>query len=82
MNIQLIEGRFNSGDALKMITEIIHVNIRFHENKIKEQVTEKEMKTHINQIQELQKKLFEVGDLIKYGESNLYLKSSIEILST
>ena len=81
MNIQLIEGQFSSREALKIITEIIHVNIRFHENKIKEQVNEKDMKTHENQIKELQKKLFEVGNLIKYSESNLNLKSSIEILS-
>ena len=81
MNIQLIEGQFSSRDALKIITEIIHVNIRFHENKIKDHTNEKDMKTHENQIKEMQKKLFEVGSLIKYNESNLNLKSSIEIIS-
>lgn len=82
MNIQLIEGQFSSIDALKIITEIIHVNIRFHENKIEEHANEKDLKTRENQIKQLQKKLFEVGDLIKYNENNVNLKSSIEIIQT
>lgn len=79
MNIQLIEGLYNGKDALKVITEIIHVNIKFHENKIKEQYNEADLKYHENQIKKLQKSLFEVGDLIKYNNNGLSLKSSIEI---
>ena len=79
MDIQLIDGQFSEKDALKILTEIIHVNIRFHENKIKEQPSQNDINHHENQIKQLQKNLFEVSDLIRYSNKSINLKSSIGI---
>ncbi len=43
MNIQLIQGEFNSNDALELITQLIHVKIKYHENKINANATEEDI---------------------------------------
>jgi len=64
MNIQLIEGEFNSNDALELITRMIHVKIKYHESKINTTGNEEDMKRRENKIIKLQKDLFELRNNI------------------
>lgn len=59
MNIQLIQGEFNSNDALELITQLIHVKIKYHENKINANATEEDIKQRESKIKRLQKELYD-----------------------
>lgn len=70
MNIQLIQGEFNSGDAMELITQMVHVKIKYHENKINSNSNEEDIKTREVKIKRLQKELFELRKTI-YSKSHM-----------
>jgi len=57
ISIQLIQGTFNSKEVVEIITEMIHVKIKFHENKISKSSNEEDMKYRETKIKNLQKEL-------------------------
>ncbi len=79
MNIQLIEGEFKSSEALELITQMIHVKIKFHENKIAKNATEEDVKGRETKIKRLQKDLFEVRNNIASTNKSVKLKAIINI---
>jgi len=79
MTIQLIEGNFNSSDALEIITQMIHVKIKFHEGKINNTSSEEDIKMREKRIKELQKDLFEVRKHIEQQGSALNLHAEITL---
>ncbi|PWK80171.1 hypothetical protein LX99_00635 [Mucilaginibacter oryzae] len=79
MDIQLIEGHFSSADALDLLTQMIHVKIRFHENKISGQCTEEDIKSRERRIKQLQKDLFNIRELIGGKGGPVELKSVVAI---
>ena len=79
MNIKLIEGSYSSKDALELLTEIIHVKIRFQENKISGQCSEENIKSRENRIKYLQKSLFDAREFVERKGSNISLKFIIEV---
>lgn len=79
MNIQLMQGHFSKSDALDLITELIHVKIRFHENKIKSSSNEEDAKMRETKIKRLQKSLFDFKNQLKGQESLVSIHSLIEI---
>jgi hypothetical protein len=68
MNIQLLQGEFNSKDAMDLITQMIHIKIKYHEHKIDNNSPEEEIKFRESKIKRLQKELFEFKN--KYGQKN------------
>jgi len=81
MQIQLIEGEFKSSDALDLITQMIHIKIRFHENKISKGETEEDSKAKESKIIKLQKDLFEVRNNINSATKKIKLNAIINIES-
>jgi len=79
MNIQLIQGEFNSKDALELITQMIHAKIKYHENKIGISCTEEDMKSRESRIKVLQKELYELRSYIDRKRGNLKLEAFIKI---
>lgn len=79
MNIQLIEGEFSATEALDLITQMIHVKIKYHENKINTNTSEEGIKARENKIKRLQKELYELRNQINATDKNLKLKASIQI---
>jgi len=79
MNIQLIEGEFKSSEALELITQMIHVKIKFHENKIAKNATEEDVKGRETKIKRLQKDLFEVRNNIVSTTKSVKLNAIINI---
>ncbi len=79
MNIQLIHGHFSKADSLDLITQMIHVKIRYHENKIKASSNEEDTKMRETKIKRLQKDLFDLKKLLDSNNDIVSITSQIEI---
>jgi peptidoglycan hydrolase CwlO-like protein len=79
MNIQLIQGEFNSNDAMELITQMVHVKIKYHENKINSNSTEEDIKNREAKIKRLQKELFELRKTIHSKTNILKVEAIIKI---
>lgn len=58
MELQLINGEFVSADALDLLTQMIHVKIKYHEKMISRNSNEEDIKYRETKIKHLQKELF------------------------
>ena len=76
MNIQLIQGDFNAKEGLDLITQMIQIKIKYHENKIATHSSEEDIKFRESKIKKLHKELF---DLRTYADQ---LNGSIKIDAT
>jgi hypothetical protein len=79
MNIQLIKGSFDVKEATDIITQMIHVKIKFHENKISNMSNEEDIKFREGRIKQLQKDLYEAVNYFKEMKNKVELFSEIEI---
>jgi cytochrome c biogenesis protein ResB len=79
MNIQLIDGLFEGSDAIEIITKMIHVKIKFHEDKIKDTSNEEDVKTREAKIKYLQKQLYELRKQMIDVNEMFQLSSQIDI---
>lgn len=79
MNIQLIQGIFNSSDTIELLTQMIQTKIRYHENKISEQSTEEDIKYRETKIKMLQKELYLLRDFISKNQKELSIQATITI---
>ena len=55
MTIQLIQGQFSANEAIEIITKMVHVKIKFHEDKIHSNANEEDIKMRERRIKQLQK---------------------------
>ena len=78
MNLQLIQGQFNSKEAIDIIAQMIHVKIKFHENKINSGSSEEDIKYRESKIKKLQKDLYEFRKFAEHGHDVLSIQSTIE----
>ncbi len=79
MNIQLLEGEFMSNDAIDLITQMIQVKIKFHENKINKSELEEDMKARETKIKRLQNNLLELRNSMSKLSNGVRLSSIIQI---
>ena len=79
MNIQLIQGEFSPSDALDIITQMIHIKIKYHENKINRDSDEADIKSRENKIKNLQKELFDVRNFISSKNERVKIESVIKL---
>jgi len=77
MNIQLIEGQFNTKEALNLITQMIHVKIKYHENKINNNSSEEDVKYRETKIKNLQKELFELKYYLDNSGNSVQLEANV-----
>ena len=80
MKIQLIKGTFDAKEATDIITQMIHVKIKFHESKISNLSNEEDIKFREGRIKQLQKELYEAVKYFKETKNTIYLSSDIEII--
>lgn len=64
MEIQLLKGNFTQSEALDILTQLIHVKIKFHENKIEKSDNEEDIKMRENRIKKLLQDLYEAKQVI------------------
>jgi hypothetical protein len=79
MILSLIKGNFTHKEAMELITELIHVKIKFHENKIKLADQEEDIKMREKRIKQLQKELYEVKNYIDRKKGNISLFGEISL---
>ncbi|MDN3655350.1 hypothetical protein QWZ08_06930 [Ferruginibacter paludis] len=80
MTIQLIQGQFNANEAIDIITKMIHVKIKYHENKIAGNSNEEDIKNRETKIKHLQKELFEARKGILLKKENVGIDATINII--
>ena len=56
-SFKLIQGKFSANDAVDIITQLVQVKIKFHENKITNTSNEEDSKLEEKRIKELQNEL-------------------------
>lgn len=64
MDIQLLKGNFSQSEALDILTQLIHVKIKFHESKIEKSDNEEDIKMRENRIKQLLQDFYEAKQLI------------------
>jgi len=79
MDIKLIQGEFNSNDALELIAQMIHVKIKYHENKICSISNEEDIKLWESKIKRLQQELFDLKSIKELKEGIINLEAVIKI---
>ncbi len=73
----LIQGKFNPKDALDIITQMVHVKIKYHEGKINNTNNEEDNKFREAKIKQLQRDLFEIRKYIENGGTKINIQSEI-----
>lgn len=79
MVIQLMQGQFNANEAIDIITQMIHVKIKYHENKISGNSNEEDIKNRETKIKLLQKELFEARKEMLSKKDSLRIDATINI---
>ena len=79
MKVQIIQGNFDAKDALDILTKMIHVKIKFQEDKINNASGEEEIKMRENRIIKLQRDLFDIRKHIESQGMKIAIQSSITI---
>lgn len=64
MNIQLLKGNFTQSEALDILTQLVHVKIKFHESKIEKSDNEEDIKMRENRIKKILQDFYEAKQLI------------------
>ena len=79
MNIQLIQGQFNAKDAISIFSQMIHVKIRYHEDKIDSSSNEEDIKFRETKIKRLQKDLSEARTYVDSQAGKVIVQSDIHL---
>jgi hypothetical protein len=79
MNLQLIQGEFNSTDAIELIAQMVQIKIKYHENKINSNSNEEDIKIKESKIKHLQKELFELRKTINSKNNTVKVEAIIKI---
>ena len=79
MNLQLLQGQFSPREAIDIITKMVHIKIKFHEDKILSHANEEDIKMREKRIRQLQKELYEVRNFITDKKAKIVLESVLEI---
>lgn len=79
MNIQLIDGAFDTKEGLELITQMLHIKIKYCENKISNSTAEEDIKARETKIKRLQKELFELREFVGNSKNNLVVNAVINI---
>ena len=79
MVIQLMQGQFKANEAIDIITQMIHVKIKYHENKIAGNSNEEDIKNRERKIKLLQKELFEARKAMLSKKESLNIDATIHI---
>lgn len=79
MKIELINDDFEPKEALEILTKLIHVKIKFQEDKINESSSEEDINMRETRIKRLQKKLFEIRQHIDSQNGQITIQSSITL---
>lgn len=79
MHIHIIQGNFDAKDALEIVSQMIHVKIKYHEGKISHNSNEEDIKFREAKIKTLQRDLFDIRKFIENGGGQINIQSEIHL---
>jgi len=79
LDIRLLHGTFSTDDALELITQMIHIKIKYHEERIDQDSSEEDIKSRESKIKQLQKDLFELREGMAAHRKTVKLDAVIHI---
>lgn len=77
--MELIKGTYGNNDALRIISDLIEVKIKYHTEKISQSDTEEDVKMRESRIKELQKDLSSIKQYLTSFDDILSIKAQIHI---
>ena len=77
--MQLIRGQFSAQDSIQLLTELVHIKIKYHESKIVSNSSEEDVKMREKRITTLQKDLFELRKAIQSNSGPVSIDSVLTI---
>lgn len=81
MNISLINGSFDKQEAYDILSQMIHVKIKYHELKITNSHNVEDIKMREKRIKELQKSLQEIRQFIQSQAQKITMRCNLELLN-
>ena len=81
MNIQLIHGQFSAKDAIEIISQMVHIKIKFQEDKIHYSSSEEEIKMRETRIKQLQSDLSNMRKFVEQNGVTINIESEIKLFS-
>ncbi|MGM9507037.1 hypothetical protein ACS5NO_04905 [Larkinella sp. GY13] len=79
MEMQLIQGQFSAQDSIQLLTEMVHVKIKYHESKIGSNSSEEDVKMREKRIKTLQKDLSDLRQAIQSSRGPVSIDSVLTI---
>lgn len=79
MKIELLNGQFNSKDALELITEMMNLKIKYHENRIVNSNNEEDIKFRELKIKNIQHQLYEIRNNMRGKNCDVTLNSVVNL---
>jgi hypothetical protein len=79
MELHLIDGQFDTAEAIEIIGQLIQVKIKYHENKINSSHNEEDVKMRERKIKTLQKEFAASREYIQKQTNNLSINSVITL---
>lgn len=76
---QILRGTFSKEEALGLLTKMVDVKIKHHENKIQHSDNEEDIKMRESRIKQLQKDLYEARKAIDHRRDNIELNAEISL---
>jgi len=78
-SLSLIQGKFSASEAVDIISSMVEVKIKFHENKITNTSNEEDIKMQEARIKELQNDLAELKKSIATKGGQIDVKALVSI---
>ncbi len=79
MKLQLIDGQFSQEDSTTILSQVFHVKIKYHEDKIENTQNEEDIKMRERKIKKLQSDLYDAIQFIKNSSGSISMSSDINI---
>ncbi len=79
MKFQLIDGLYNTREALELLGDLVRVKMAYLENRIHASLSEEDIKLVENRIKQLQRGWSELQEQVRSSGLSCRLESSIEI---
>lgn len=79
MEIQFLNGKFSKNEASDLISQMIQLKIKYHENKILHSSTEEDIKSRETKIKFLHSELHGLRSFLEGMDKDVSLFSKIEV---
>ena len=78
--MQILQGSFEINDAIILMTDLVQVKIKFHENKIANSNQIEDIRFREDKIKRLQHELKQAIDAIKKSKQSIELNGKIQFV--